>query len=242
MRYLRLIAAGLFVASIPVFLITTNVRWVINAPALYSYGFDRYDIVEATGIDRGELIKGGRQIRDYFNNDVELLDLRVVLYGETVSLYNQREVSHMKDVKALVRGSYRAQELTGIYLVLFAALGLFMVRRAFLPPLARYAGLGAAGTLALVVAAGLASVVGFQQVFLAFHLVSFSNDLWQLDPSRDFLIAMFPQSFFFDSTMLVALSTVVEAAVVVLAAIGFLGWRGLWPVPGAAPSLEAEGA
>ena len=57
---------------------------------------------------------------------------------------------------------------------------------------------------------GVLSLVGFDRLFLYFHLISFSNDLWILDPSRDYLIAMFPQGFFFDATMLIAGLVVVQ--------------------------------
>ena len=134
MHILRRIAVGLFIAAVPVFLIATSVRWVINAPILYSYGFDRYDIPSRTGIERPELISAGRQIRDYFGNGEEYLVVSAVRYGvEVPSLYNSREVLHMKDVKGLVRGVYRAQEVTGVYLLAFAAVGLWLGRRAFLP-------------------------------------------------------------------------------------------------------------
>ncbi len=211
MNILKALAVALFIAAVPVFLVTSNVRWVINAPFLYSYGFDKYDIPERTGIERGELLSAARQVRDYFNNDEEYLDVRVYQGGILRSLYNEREVLHMKDVKGLVRGVYRAQEVTGAYLAAFIVVGLIVWGRQSLPRLARYAGLGGALTLALVLLVSLASLVGFDQLFLAFHLLSFSNDLWQLDPSRDYLIAMFPEGFFFDATMLIAGSTVVEA-------------------------------
>ena len=86
-------------------------------------------------------------------------------------------------------------------------------------------GLGGAATLGLVVVVGLASLVGFDRLFLAFHLVSFSNDLWQLDPARDNLIAMYPEGFFFDATMLIALSTIVEALLLSVVPLYFLWWR-----------------
>lgn len=216
MNILKALAVALFIAAVPVFLVTSNVRWVINAPFLYSYGFDKYDIPERTGIERGELLSAARQVRDYFNNDEEYLDVRVYQRGILRSLYNQREVLHMKDVKGLVRGVYRAQEVTGAYLAAFIVVGLIAWRGQSLPRLARYVALGGALTLALVLLVGLASLVGFDQLFLAFHLLSFSNDLWQLDPSRDYLIAMFPEGFFFDATMLIAGSTVVEALALAL--------------------------
>ena len=221
----RLLAVGLFVAVVPVFLVTINVRWVINAPALYSYGFDRYDIPSVTGIERSELLNAGAQIRDYFNNDQEFLDLRVVRRGISLSLYNEREVFHMRDVKGLVKGVYLIQLATGFCLVAFAVVGLAIYRRRFLPRLARFVSLGGAVTLGVVVLVGLASLIGFDRLFLAFHLVSFSNDLWQLDPSRDYLLAMFPQGFFFDATMLIAISTVGEAVLLSLIAPVVLRWK-----------------
>ena len=94
-----------------------------------------------------------------------------------------------------------------------------------MPRLGRYLGLGGVVTLGLVLIVGLGALVGFDRLFLAFHLVSFSNDLWQLDPSRDYLLVMFPEGFFFDATMWIAASTVVEAIVLSLPTLYFLWWR-----------------
>ena len=71
-RPLTILAATLFVVAVLLFLIAFNVRWVINFPLLYSYGFNRYDIPEYTGIERDELISAGKQIRDYFNNEMPI--------------------------------------------------------------------------------------------------------------------------------------------------------------------------
>jgi integral membrane protein (TIGR01906 family) len=79
-------------------------------------------------------------------------------------------------------------------------------------------------TIGLVLAVGLLSLVGFDQLFLAFHLVSFSNDLWQLDPSRDYLIAMFPEGFFLDATLWIVASTVAEAALLAAVPMALMRW------------------
>ena len=211
---------------VPVFLIASNVRWVINAPFLYSYGFDKYDISYFTGIERDELISAARQLRDYFNDDEELIRIQVELNGiEVYNLYNDREVRHMKDVKGLVKGVYVVQALTGLYIVGFAAVGLFTRRREFVPKLSKYAALGGGATLGLLVLVGLVSLIGFDKLFLLFHLISFSNDLWQLDPRRDYLIAMFPMGFFFDATMWIALSTIFEAILLTVVPLGMLRLR-----------------
>ena len=191
---------------------------------IYSYGFDKYDVGAWTGIERGELLSAAGQIRDYFGDKTPDLDVRVVQRGVLQSIYEEREVSHMRDVKGLVRGVYRVQEVAGAYLGVFLTLGLAVGRRRFLRPLRSYVGIGGIVTLGLVLVAGLVSLVGFDRLFLAFHLVSFSNDFWQLDPSRHDLIAMFPQGFFFDATMWIAGSTIAEALVLASPALVFV-WR-----------------
>lgn len=216
---------GLFIAAVPVFLVATNVRLVINAPLLYSYGFDRYDIPAYTGIEPDELLSAAAQIRGYFNDDEDLLDVRVSQRGIRRSIYNEREVLHMKDVKGLVKGVYWAHLASGGLLIAVAAAGFAICRRRFLPDLAGLASLGGFATLGLVVLVGLASLVGFERLFLAFHFVSFSNDLWLLDPSTDMLIAMFPQAFFFDATMAIAALSVIQALLLALIGPLWLKWR-----------------
>ena len=216
-RPLTIMVTVLFVVAVLLFLIAFNVRWVINFPPLYSYGFDRYDIPQYTGIERDELLSAGRQIRDYFNNDAELLEISVVVRGVRVSnLYNEREVLHMRDVKGLVQGVYRVSEISALFLLVFIAGGFALWRRAFLPTLGRLLRWCGAATLGLVLLVGLGSLVGFDRLFLAFHLISFSNDLWQLDPSRDYLIAMFHQGFFLDATLLIAFAIIVQSAALVV--------------------------
>ena len=217
-RIARIVATVIFVALTPLLLITSSVRFVINLPALYSYGFDRYDIAEYTRIERSNLIAAGKQIRDYFNNDEENLIIRTYVGGVLVeSLYNEREIHHMRDVKALVRGVYLVQMLVLLYIAAYIAVGFWLRRTEFWGTLGRDVSRGGKLTLGLVIAIGLLALVGFNRLFLLFHLISFSNDFWMLDPRRDYLIAMFPQGFFFDATMLIAFCTIAAAAVLVAA-------------------------
>ena len=70
--------------------------------------------------------------------------------------------------------------------------------------------------LGLGLLVGIGSLAGgFDRMFLLFHKISFTNDFWQLNPSRDALIAMFPQGVFFDATILIVGSIVVQAALLV---------------------------
>jgi len=222
---LKYVGLAGFIVAVPVFIVTTNVRWVINTPLLYNYGFDQYNIAAGTGIEPDQLRNAAKQIRDYFNNQNEFLDVRVIHLGILRSIYNQREILHMKDVKDLVNVVYTIQEITGLYLITFMLTGLALMRRRFLPMLGLLISFGGRLTLALVLLATIGSLVGFTWLFQVFHMISFSNDLWQLDPNRDYLIAMFPESFFLDATMWIAGSTLVLALALAIAPPLLLGWR-----------------
>ncbi len=216
------VLAVLFVLAIPFFLITSNVRWAFNSLRLYQYGFEKFHITDNTGISPDELMGAARQIRDYFNNDADVLDVQVKLDGVNTSIYGPREILHMRDVKGLVKGVYRVQEGAAAYIVVFALLGFVVWRRAFWRRLSRAALWGGAVTIAFVVVVGLLSLVGFSQLFTVFHMLSFANNLWQLDPYTSYLLRMFPFGFWYDSTMFIAIATVIEALV-----IGVPSWLAL---------------
>ena len=214
--------ATIFVMLVPLFLVASSVRWVIDTPLIYSYGFTKYDISSYTGIDDTELINAAGQIRDYFNNDETFLDVKVTQKGVRKSIYNDREVAHMVDVKRLVKGVFRAQLISGTYLLGFVLVGFYLGRRRYVLDISRHLNRGGVFTLTLILLVSAIALTGFKQAFLLFHLISFSNDLWQLDPRTDYLIAMFPEGFFFDATVWIAASTIIMAILLCLASRALL--------------------
>ena len=154
------------------------------------------------------------QIRDYFSNDDTDLIIKVTKHGEIVeSLFNEREIAHMRDVKGLVKGVYLAQWISLFIILLGILAGYFITKGDKFGSPIRDLGRGGKLTLALTLLIGLFSLVGFERLFLYFHLFSFSNDLWILDPTRDYLIMMFPEGFFFDATIYIAIATVIESSI-----------------------------
>ena len=144
----------------------------------------------------------------------------MVLGGEERPLFNQNEILHMRDVKGLVRGVYRVQQITGIYMVVYMAVVLAASRGR---SLRREAGRVLAGsllTVGMVAATGLISLVGFDFLFEQFHVISFSNDLWMLDPRHNYLTRLFTQGFFLEATIFVAAGVILQA--LLLAALAWV--------------------
>lgn len=214
------LALAVFILAIPTFLVATNVRLAFNSVQLYTYGFERYNVTRTTGLDDAQLRMVAEEFTAYFNSSDEFLDVTVVLGGEERPLFNQNELIHMRDVKGLVRGVYTVQLITGVYMVAYAAVALAVLRGRGLQ---RVAGLVMAGSLlsiAMVGALGLASLVGFDFLFEQFHVISFSNELWRLDPRENYLTRLFTGGFFLEATLLVAASVILQA--LLLAALGWI--------------------
>lgn len=241
MVWLRHLATMLFIVSVPITLILTNVHFVAQNLRVYAYSFDRYDVASVTGIARPELDRAAAAIIRYFRSDEAWLDIQVVKDGQLMPLFTEREVLHMRDVKGLFRQAFRVQTATLLYSLAYVALVVVWSRERSPREFAqqtRWAGLGTAG---LVLVAGIGAGAGFDRLFEQFHLLSFRNDFWRLDPSRDHLIQMFPEGFWFDVTLLIAVLTFVEAMVIVLLSSLYLySWRQGKSIKMTAPAAPQE--
>lgn len=218
----RKVLAVLVVVSVPLFLIAASVTWAVNDPGLYRRGFEKYNISVYSGIAEEDLIRVGAELRRYFNSSDEPLRVVVPIYGMERELYSEREVHHMRDVKGLVRGVYWVAAMTLIFLLVVKGGGYYLWRWTFARQMASLGLYGGLLTLGLVLAVGLFALVGFDSLFLLFHRISFTNDLWQLDPRTDYLLIMFPQGFWFDATMRIALTTIAGAVLLVAVSGGYL--------------------
>ena len=216
-KLISILRVQLIFFSVPIILVTCSAMFVIGSESVYNYGFEKYDIPDTTGITMEQLKIAGSQLRDYFDNDEELIRISILKHGTMVpNLFNNREILHMKDVKALVKLVYRIQSMSVGIVIMCVIVGFFNNESRHISRSIIWMGRGGMLTISLTGMIGLLSLLGFDRLFLYFHLVSFSNDLWILDPSRDYLIAMFPQGFFFDATMLIAGLVVIQGLILAM--------------------------
>ena len=218
------VPAFLFALAVPLFLVTASVALAFNDPAVYNSGFQKYRISLVSGITDDDLRHVAGQIRHHFNSTDEPLLVKTQVYGEERELFNPREVQHMHDVKRLVWWVYAAAAVSGICLLSATSWGFIVNGRGFLGVLAQRVIRGVALMGILVVVVGIFALAGFDALFLKFHQLAFANDLWQLDPRRDYLVIIFPQGFWFDATMRVVALTVAGAVALTLASGGYLLW------------------
>lgn len=217
MRFIRQIAALLFMIALPVALVTTNVRIVMNEPRTYVYATDHYHTTETTHISRSELLRASGELRDYFSNNEDNVSIRVIRDGQSTLLFNERETAHLHDVKSLFQTSFRAQEGAIVFIMAYVVMVFLWAREGSLRRLAREVFLSGTGSLVVLAMFGITALIGFDAVWERFHLITFTNGNWEFDPRTDHLIQMFPDDFWRDVTLWIAIGTLVE---LVLLSIG----------------------
>lgn len=218
-RWVAWAGAALFVASIPVALVGTNLRLLFGEERLYTFAVNRYADPSITRVERPEMRQAMGELRDYLFGPEELLRINVTdTSGEVGPLFNPREVLHMRDVKHLVQGIFRAQEAALVVFLGYPALRILLQGRAGARGVARLVWLGTVGFNLAAIAFGATAALGFDQLFTRFHELSFSNDMWILDPSRDRLVQVFPFEFWQLSAGLLISLTLVESVLLGVAA------------------------
>lgn len=129
-----------------------------------------------------------------------------------IETFNDREIAHMADVKALLRGLEIA---LGAALTFAALLVLIMFWTRLRKPWALvsdvllWTGLMTLGALVL---AGVIALLGFSSAFNVFHGIFFKEGTWAFYRT-DRLIQLFPLQFFFDVTLRIVIDTVLAGVV-----------------------------
>ena len=217
MKILITTAKWLFILCLPWLLLSASIGGAANSVSLYKYGFEKYNVSQTTGLAEAELEKAATWLIRYFNSDEENISLTVVKDGKPFVLFNEKEVAHLRDVKGLFRLDYWVLLGTLVYALAYAGVSLWRKNWRQLA----WGLVGGSGlTLALMLVLGLGTLLNFNQLFLQLHFISFTNELWQLDPTKDYLIMLFPRGFWYDATLFCALAAAVGA--VVLGGVGGL--------------------
>ncbi len=226
MGFVRTLATILFILALPIALVTTNIRLLANAPLVYDYAFDRYDGEQATGLSRADLDGTGAALREYFNNGEKTFYYTVTANGLATPVLNARETAHMEDVKSLFVLANRAQEITVVFVLLYAVAFFIWARDGQARQLAAQSLIGLALGIGVVGAIGIVALFGFEAAFERFHTIAFSNDLWKLNPATDRLIQMFPEPFWRDMTIVLGVMCAVEAlAIAAVSSVYLMGSR-----------------
>jgi len=159
------------------------------------------------GFTKADRLKWAPYALDYLVNNEDTSYLGDLKFDDRTPLYNERELSHMNDVRRVTQGALKAWYAS---LALLASLGAWAWfggwRQAYRQGLMR----GGWLMVALAAAVGLIVLIGisinpdvFWNFFSGFHRLFFEGDSW-LFLYSDTLIRLFPIRFWQDAFLLAA--------------------------------------
>ena len=202
---LALIGLGLRALLTPVFLQTEY-----NMP---------YFPPDEFGFTKEDRLKWSPYALDYLINSADISYLGNLTFSDGTPLYNERELSHMDDVKRVTQG---ALDIWYISLALLLTLGIWSWRggwsQTYRHGLRRGGWLmvGLAGAIGLIVVVGiLINPNIFWNFFAGFHSLFFEGDSW-LFLDSDTLIRLFPIRFWQDAFLFAAVVALGGALVLAL--------------------------
>lgn len=203
---------GLLIAVvIPFFLIMTAIR-VLFTPVFMQLEYRAPGFPPDTyGFSLEDRLHWSRVSLEYMYNSAGIAYLAEQQLPDGSPLYNERELSHMEDVKIVFQGMLTAWR---VLLAALAGLALWAWRGGWLK--AYRPGLGNGGRLTIgLIAFILAAVaVSFNALFTAFHRIFFTGDTWLFQYS-DNLIRLFPMRFWQDGFIAMGVLTLLGAGLLI---------------------------
>lgn len=227
-RVFKRAAAILFAIMLPFLFFSASIAWAVNSQWFYTSGFTKQNVSATTGLDKEQLAQVAKGFISYWNSSEQRINIEVVRNGVTVPLFNENEIGHLIDVKTLFQFDYKAMFITGAYALGYILFSFFRRKRDNLRGLAKSVAWGSGLTLAFMVALGAVALLGanaFENFWWTFHTVIFTHGNWEFDPTKDYLVMLVPEGFWYDAVRDIVFATAGLAIVCGGAAIAHLRYH-----------------
>lgn len=207
MNILHRFAGILAALCLMVILFITSVEAVVYwTPGYFEKEYTKYHVLDnLPPMTMEDLLHVTDEMMDYLKGKREDLHVETAMGGETREFFNEREISHMEDVKVLFVKAIALRRAC-LLLVLVLLLLLWRGKAPLKRLLPQSICIGTGMFFGLVALLALIISTNFTKYFIIFHHIFFDNDLWILDPSTDMLINIVPEGFFMDTAGRIALT------------------------------------
>ncbi|MBR3765115.1 MAG: TIGR01906 family membrane protein [Clostridia bacterium] len=144
---------------------------------------------DQTGLPAKQYTPMARMITSYLKGNGSF-QLVFSIDGTEYAAFNQKEQTHMADVQQL----FQLCSHVSLGSAILTLVGWLTSRRS--PSFWRNVRRTVCCVLTCVTCLVLLACIDFNSLFILFHRIAFTNDLWLLDPSTDLLIRLMPIEFF----------------------------------------------
>ena len=212
-----LIQKILFNTSLFLAILLSNSLLMINTDSFYKFEFNKNNTALKTGINENDLFLVVDNIQDFFKEKSnEKINMVVYISGIKKNLFNSKEIQHMIDVKNLILNIKLFN-----YLLWFTALILLLIKISLSKEKKLISVLSITRSyfiysVAILISTLILIALSFRWIFYFFHIISFDNNLWILDPRTDYLIKIFEEVFFMDAAIFIGILTLFSSIIIFL--------------------------
>ena len=202
--------------AVPAILVVNGIRLVTNeryVEAVYDYGGvpdDRYGLDQR---ERERLALIGLRSIEPSSEGIALLREARLPGGQPA--FNARELRHMDDVRTAVGRAYGFQLIAVVAIVVLAVLFALLGSVRALIPVALVR--GAVATVAVAVGVGALAATSYSWFEEPFHWLFFEGETWRFEET-DTLRRLYPDRFWLDTAVVIGALSIVQAALLFLAA------------------------
>ena len=194
-RPVVILLRAILIAALPLLLILVNARALMNPPLLV-FEDNRPDFPpDPFGFTVQDRLRYALLDLDYLFSDKGIEFLANQRMPDGTPVHNERELSHMDDVKKVTQGLTRFG--LGLIAACIVCIVLLAIRPATRPALYRALLWGSILTVALILVGLIATFTSFEWLFTEFHRLFFVGNTW-IFPVSDTLIRLYPEPLWID--------------------------------------------
>jgi integral membrane protein (TIGR01906 family) len=209
MKVISTIAKLLLIIAVPIFIIITSIR-ILTTPLYPQFEYNTPGFPpDPYGFTKADRLKYADISIDYLLNNSDITFFNQYTLADGSPMYNERELSHMQDVKTLIQNAFLAWGILGIALVLA---GVISWQTKQLRPYFTALSTGGWTTLVIIGLILVGVVISFNGLFTDFHRIFFTGDTWLFYYS-DTLIRLFPMQFWQDAFIWMGVFAIIQSLI-----------------------------
>ncbi len=212
-----LIQKILFNAALFLAILLSNALIIINTDSFYEFEFNKNNTALKTGIDESDLSLVVDNIQDFFNEKSnEKIHMTTYIKGIKKKLFNSKEIRHMIDVKNLILNIKFFNYLLWTTVLIILLIKISLSKDKILNTFRVIAKSYFIYSVSILISTLILLALSFRWIFYFFHIISFNNNLWILDPRTDYLIKIFEEIFFMDAAIFIGILTLFSSIIIFL--------------------------
>jgi len=196
----------------PIFLITSGMRTALS-PIFVNIEYKLPNFPPDTyGFTTEERLAWANYSIQYMLGKVSEEEFSSLQFPDGAPLFNEREISHMLDVRDLTLAMLTLWRILFIFFTFVLFLGW---KNNWLRALLRALEFGAKITIAIIIGILIYVLVNFNQLFTLFHQIFFEGDSW-LFYFSDTLIRLFPIKFWQDLFIYIGSFSILTSSILII--------------------------